>query len=109
MLIFDEAFQTELAGMYRQTGAGLPAIAPAQLAMSVILQGYLGVSDAEAFETCLDSGATELQVLKDFRDGRRYDVTATPTFFINGQRLIGARPFSSFQTLIDAALGEQNR
>ena len=36
--------------MYRQTGAGLPPIAPAQMAMAAILQGYLGVSDAEAVE-----------------------------------------------------------
>lgn len=50
MLIFDDAFQAELEGMYRQTGAGLPPVPPAQMAMAVILQGYLGVSDAEAVE-----------------------------------------------------------
>jgi hypothetical protein len=50
MSIFDDAFQAELESMYRRSGAGLPAIAPAQMAMAVILQGYLGVSDAEAVE-----------------------------------------------------------
>lgn len=50
MQIFDDAFQAELDDMYRQTGAGLPPIPPAQMAMAVILQGYLGVSDAEAVE-----------------------------------------------------------
>lgn len=50
MQIFDDVFQAELEGMYRQTGAGLPPIPPAQMAMAVILQGYLGVSDAEAVE-----------------------------------------------------------
>jgi len=48
--IFDDAFQTELEGMYRETGAGLPAIPPALMAMSLLLQGYLGASDAEAVE-----------------------------------------------------------
>lgn len=51
--------------------------------------------DAEAFETCLDSGAAELQVLKDFRDGQWYDVPATQRFFMSRLRLIGVRPFSS--------------
>lgn len=48
--LFDEAFQTELDGMYRDTGAGREPIPPAQLCMALILQGYLGVSDAEAVE-----------------------------------------------------------
>lgn len=46
--IFDDAFQTELEEMYRQTGAGREAVPPALLAMAVILQGYLGLSDADA-------------------------------------------------------------
>lgn len=50
MVIFDDVFQAELEGMYRQTGAGLRPMVPAQMAMAVILQGYLGVSDAEAVE-----------------------------------------------------------
>lgn len=48
--IFDDAFQAELEGMYRGTGAGLKPIPPALMAMGLILQGYLGVSDAEAVE-----------------------------------------------------------
>lgn len=62
--------------------------------------------DTEAFKACLDSDATELRVLRDVLDGQSYGITGTPTFFINGQRLVGARPFTMFQTLIDAALGE---
>src|SRR3954469_3861206 len=53
--LFDEAFQTELEGMYRQTGAGEEPVPPAVLCMALIVQGYLGVSDAEAVElTVLD-------------------------------------------------------
>lgn len=48
--LFNEAFQAELVGMYRQTGAGKPAIAPAVLAMVVLLQAYVQASDAEAVE-----------------------------------------------------------
>ena len=48
--LFDEAFQAELESMYRDTGAGKDPIAPALLAMAILLQGYDGVSDAEAVE-----------------------------------------------------------
>ena len=48
--LFDEAFQAELETMYRGTGAGREPVPPALLAMIVLLQSYLGVSDAEAVE-----------------------------------------------------------
>jgi len=48
--LFDDSFQAELGGMYRDTGAGKDPIPPALLAMGIILQAYLGVSDAEAVE-----------------------------------------------------------
>src|SRR3970282_1433432 len=48
--LFDEAFQTELAAVERQGGAGRDPIPPALLAMAVLLQGYVGASDAEAVE-----------------------------------------------------------
>jgi hypothetical protein len=48
--LFDDTFQAELLGMYRGTGAGKEPVPPAQLAMATLLQGYAGVSDAEAVE-----------------------------------------------------------
>src|SRR3954471_6853320 len=48
--LFDDGFQDELATMYRSTGAGKPARPPALLAMAVLVQGYLGMSDAEMIE-----------------------------------------------------------
>lgn len=48
--IFDDAFQDELAKMYRDTGAGAEAVAPGLMAMATLLQGYLGASDAEMVE-----------------------------------------------------------
>jgi protein-disulfide isomerase len=33
-------------------------------------------------------------------------VTGTPTFFINGQPLVGAQPAQVFQAQLDAALGQ---
>lgn len=48
--LFDDGFQDELAAMYRTTGAGKPARPPAMMAMAVLVQGYLGMSDAEMIE-----------------------------------------------------------
>jgi hypothetical protein len=48
--LLDDAFQDELESMYRDTGAGKEAVPPALLAMVVLLQGYHGISDAEAVE-----------------------------------------------------------
>jgi len=48
--LFNEAFQAELESMYRDTGAGREPVPPALLAMIVLLQSYLGMSDAEAVE-----------------------------------------------------------
>lgn len=57
--------------------------------------------DVNRFSTCLGSGEKAEVVLADLRDGSAYGVTGTPTFFINGRKLVGAQPFSVFQTLIE--------
>lgn len=48
--LFDDAFQQELATMYRDTGEGKTPLPPALLAMVVLLQAYTGASDADAVE-----------------------------------------------------------
>jgi len=48
--LFDETFQAELAQMYRDSGEGKQPVAPALLAMVVLLQAYTKASDAEAVE-----------------------------------------------------------
>ncbi len=49
----DGAFQEQLEGMYRTTGAGDEPHPPALLCMVLLLQGYVGASDAEAVELSL--------------------------------------------------------
>ena len=58
--LFEPAFQEELVGMYRQTGAGKPPVPPALLAMTTLLQTYTGVSDQEAVELTLASKRWQL-------------------------------------------------
>jgi len=48
--LFDEAFQAELEGVYRDSGAGRAPVPPALMAMAILLQAYEGASDAKAVE-----------------------------------------------------------
>ena len=48
--LLDEAFQQELASLYRQAERGQPPVAPAMLALALILEAYTGVSDDEVIE-----------------------------------------------------------
>ncbi len=48
--LFNDSIQDELESMYRDTGAGKAPVAPALMAMALIIQGYLGVSDGDAVE-----------------------------------------------------------
>lgn len=63
----------------------------------------LGLNEA-AFASCLEGGKYAQAVQKDFADGRSYGVTGSPTFFINGRKLVGAQPYPTFQKLIDDSL-----
>jgi protein-disulfide isomerase len=65
--------------------------------------------DLEEFNRCLDSGQYKEEVQQDFNDGVKYGVTGTPTFFINGQKLVGAQPFAAFQQIIEAELGRSGK
>jgi Transposase DDE domain/Transposase domain (DUF772) len=51
--LFDGIFQQELANLYRPSKRGHPPIAPAQVALAIILQAYTGVSDDEVIEATL--------------------------------------------------------
>ncbi len=63
----------------------------------------LGVPQA-AFDDCLDSGRMASQVQVDSNEGMTRGVRGTPTFFINGQALVGAQPLTAFASAIDGAL-----
>jgi hypothetical protein len=51
--LFDEAFQEELASLYRPAERGHPPVPPAQLALALIVQVYTGVSDDEVIEATM--------------------------------------------------------
>src|SRR5215475_13456352 len=48
--LFTDAFQQELATLYKESSQGYPPVPPAQLALATILQAYTRVSDDEVIE-----------------------------------------------------------
>jgi len=60
--------------------------------------------DVAKFSECLDSGEKGAIVDADFEEGRQLGVGGTPTFFINGRKLVGAQPYENFKAAIDSAL-----
>jgi protein-disulfide isomerase len=59
-----------------------------------------------AFDTCFSGGKYAQQVSQDAVDGRQAGVESTPSFVVNGKVLVGAQPFSAFQTEIEAILNK---
>jgi protein-disulfide isomerase len=60
--------------------------------------------DMTRFRAAMDSGRIEAQVAADSAEASRLGVAGTPTFFVNGRRVIGARPLADFRSTIDEAL-----
>ena len=70
------------------------------------MKGYardLGL-DMDSFNACLDGNAMTAEIEADMADGRRFGVSGTPIFFINGISLSGAQPYEIFKKIIDSEL-----
>ena len=78
------------------------ALAPADL------KKYAGELelDMDAFNACFDSGKYAEEIAADMQDGQAAGVSATPSFFVNGQPLSGAVPYERFQDLVESALAQ---
>ena len=63
----------------------------------------MGLSQGN-FDECLDSDRYADAVNAQVREGQQLGVSGTPSFFINGQPLVGAQPFSVFQQSIETLL-----
>lgn len=65
--------------------------------------------EQQQFDSCLASGKYLQEVQGDLNDGRDYQITGTPGFFIGNAdigfvKINGAQPFDSFKKIIDAQL-----
>lgn len=60
--------------------------------------------DPRTFRACLASTETIRAVEESVQQGTRLGVVATPTFFINGRKVEGARGAEVFEEIIDEEL-----
>ena len=60
----------------------------------------LGLNMAK-FKKALDTNEYKSFIDGQEQDGQQHGVSGTPTFFINGRKLVGAQPFSAFKPVID--------
>jgi protein-disulfide isomerase len=60
--------------------------------------------DMDKFKSDVESKKYEEKIQKDAVDGNALGVTATPTFFLNGEKITGGLPYNEFKAKIDAAL-----
>jgi protein-disulfide isomerase len=62
-----------------------------------------GMSD-EQFAACMKDEAAQKRVLDSRLQGeQQYKVESTPTFFINGIRVVGAQPYPEFEKVLNQA------
>lgn len=60
--------------------------------------------DTAAFNSCLDSHKYAQAVQQERSEGQNRGVRSTPTFFVNGRKIEGLVPFTTFQQVIEAEL-----
>ncbi len=76
---------------------------------TVSLVGYaneLGL-DGKDFGSCLQSGKYKDRVNSDFKTGRKYRVSVTPTVFVNNNPLYGDLPFEEYKKMVEWALQQK--
>lgn len=61
--------------------------------------------DMSSFQECVDEARYVGTIEANNNAARKAGVSATPTFFINGRKLEGAHPFTTFQQQINQLLG----
>ena len=65
--------------------------------------GELGLDEA-SFTQCLESGQHTAAVQTDLEQGISLGINGTPAFFLNGNFISGAQPYSVFQQAIESLL-----
>jgi protein-disulfide isomerase len=86
--------------MHEQLFAHQQALAPEDLEGQARAVGL----DLGRFRASMAGEGARARIDRDRRLGEALGVRGTPSFFINGRRLVGAQPFASFQAVIEAEL-----
>ena len=62
--------------------------------------------DRERFETCYENADYAAEVALDIKEGEKFYILGTPTFYINGKRMEGAQRPEAFAAVIDSILSD---
>ncbi len=60
--------------------------------------------DGEQLAQCLTEGKYAAEVAKDLEEAKNIGVNGTPSYFVNGRKIVGAQGFASFEALIEEEL-----
>jgi predicted DsbA family dithiol-disulfide isomerase len=60
--------------------------------------------DVTKFRDCFVSGQSAKEWIKDKTDGLSIGIASTPTFFVNGEMIVGARSYEELREMIDREL-----
>jgi protein-disulfide isomerase len=63
--------------------------------------------DVPKWKAAVESRSSQAAIQGDMVAGNAVGANGTPTFFINGRKLVGAMPFESFKAIIDAELSSR--
>jgi protein-disulfide isomerase len=63
----------------------------------------------DKFKSALDTGKFKERVDREVAEGDKAGAGGTPTFFVNGYRLVGAQPVDAFKKLIDQELAKKGK
>ena len=85
--------------LFARQGSSAQAFGPAALKAYAAELGL----DATTFDRCVDRKERYSLLDKIGAEGRGRGVNATPTFFVNGQKIEGAVAYEVFKAQIDAA------
>ena len=61
-----------------------------------------------SLEACMNSPETQVKIVQDIQAGTKHKVEGTPTFFVNGHKIVGILPPQEWYKIIDHLLKSQS-
>jgi protein-disulfide isomerase len=76
-----------------------------------VMEYFLGYArtlglNVDQFKQAIESGKFEAKISRDFADAEALNLTGTPTFFINGKKMLEAPSYANLKKAVDQALAQ---
>jgi protein-disulfide isomerase len=90
--------------LFRQQGSWATAGGPEQVTQALSRIARLGGISEDKFNSCVNDKALSDRILNERLVAQnKYEVESTPTFFINGKKVVGALPYDEFAKALSQA------